>query len=250
VTEARIVNGLNAGTIDPIAIAQACGPNSTGLFQTFDLHTRTLQRSIVATQMAVVDGLSFGDALDKALRRKKKGQYSSILVYASFETLVGSEVSDDDMPRFFVLGLRKSIEINHAAGTVTMTGPAAAFDELLRSASGHVSSNPPSSTKWQQDVDEAQHACQISEIKSAIQAGQVERAVLSIGLSKKTSADPFEIYRACVAHNPSPFGFVLDIGGFILVGSSPLRFARISHDRVIVETDAGTRPVTGDGCRH
>uniref|UniRef100_UPI0019531156 chorismate-binding protein n=1 Tax=Streptococcus pneumoniae TaxID=1313 RepID=UPI0019531156 len=57
---------------------------------------------------------------------------------------------------------------------------------------------------------------------------------------------PFALYREFVAANPSPYGFVLKHGGDALVGSSPLAYLTIREGRLHLETDAGTRPVTGD----
>lgn len=234
--------------VDPVAIAQARRGAIRGLFQRFDLRTRVLQRSLVTLTAEALTGASLPEALESGMRRKRAGDYVGLLVFSGFEALV--DVNSDGPPAtppFQVLGLRSCLEIDHGAATAYIVGADSFDEDLRRHGDEHVArSGAAAVANWVQDASQAGHAAQVGRIQDAIRAGEAEGAVLSVGLSRPTRADPFDIYRACVARNPSPYGYVLGIDGFHLVGSSPLSFVRIEGDRVFVETDAGTRPVTGN----
>lgn len=234
-----------AADIDPIAVAQARG-STGGLFQRFDLRTRRLRRSLVTLMAEAVPGSSFAAALESGMQKKRAGDYAGLLVFAGFEALVGAEGGGSPAtPPFLVLGLRGYLDIDHVAGTARIIGEVPPED-LLRCGARRVAGSDAAATTWTQDASPADHAARVALVQDAIRAGEAEGAVLSVGLSRPTAADPFDIYRACVSRNPSPYGYVLNVDGFHLVGSSPLSFIRIEGDRVIVETDAGTRPVAGD----
>jgi anthranilate synthase component 1 len=234
--------------IDPIAVARSLHSATVGLFQRFNLHTRTLERSLVTLDVEAVAGPSLSAALDRGTAQRRVGDYAGLLVFSGFEALVEGSEGTSDTPSFLVLGLRNYLEIDQVAGAAHLIGDARLSEDLLRAPSSDISRacRPVAPCSWAQDVTEADYAERMALVQKAIRAGEAEGAVLSVGLSKPTDADPFDIYRACIARNPSPYGYVLNIDGFHLVGSSPLSFARIEKDRVFVETDAGTRPVSGD----
>ena len=74
-----------------------------------------------------------------------------------------------------------------------------------------------------------------------IRAGDIFQVVLSQRLAAATTADPFNVYRALRAVNPSPFMFYLKSPQVRLVGSSPEIMCRV-EDRVITNRPlAGTR---------
>lgn len=233
--------------IDPIVVAQARRGATGGLFQRFDLRTRLLQRSLVTLAADAVRGSSLAAALESGMQRKRAGDYVGLLVFSGFEALVGMEGGGSPAtPAFLVLGLRSYLDVDHVACTSRIVGEAPSEDLLQPRKRRVDQSGTDTAMTWMQDASQADYSMRVELLQDAIRAGEAEGAVLSVGLSKATAADPFDIYRACVARNPSPYGYVLHVGDFHLVGSSPLSFARIEGDRVIVETDAGTRPVTGD----
>lgn len=77
--------------------------------------------------------------------------------------------------------------------------------------------------------------------KEFIAAGEAIQVVLSQRLSRPTSAQPFDIYRALRSINPSPYMFYLDCGGFQLVGASPEILVRVEDGKVMTRPLAGTR---------
>jgi anthranilate synthase component 1 len=89
----------------------------------------------------------------------------------------------------------------------------------------------------QEEYEAAVRAC-----KEYISAGDAFQVVLSQRLRRKTSAQPFDIYRALRMLNPSPYLFYLDLGGFQLIGSSPEMLVKVEDGIADSCPLAGTRP--------
>jgi anthranilate synthase component I len=91
----------------------------------------------------------------------------------------------------------------------------------------------------------------VDRIKEYVLAGDAFQVVFSQRFSKQYSGDPFDIYRALRAINPSPYMYYLKFGDVQIAGSSPEILVRVTRDRVVVRPIAGTRPrgTTMDGDR-
>jgi anthranilate synthase component 1 len=91
-------------------------------------------------------------------------------------------------------------------------------------------------------------AAYIKGVKRAleyIRAGDVFQVVLSQPFEVQAALSPVTLYRALRAVNPSPYLFLLDLGGPALVGSSPELLVRVERSgarhEVVVRPIAGTR---------
>jgi anthranilate synthase component I len=82
----------------------------------------------------------------------------------------------------------------------------------------------------------------VERIRDYIRAGDAFQVVLSQRLSVPLRRDPFALYRALRALNPSPYLFFLELDGVALVGSSPEVLVRVEDGTVTVRPIAGTRP--------
>ena len=82
----------------------------------------------------------------------------------------------------------------------------------------------------------------VERIKQYIHAGDAFQVVFSQRFNKAYQGDPFDIYRALRAINPSPYMFYLKLGDMQLAGSSPEILVRVHNGKVIVRPIAGTRP--------
>jgi anthranilate synthase component 1 len=83
----------------------------------------------------------------------------------------------------------------------------------------------------------------VARAKEHIAAGDAFQIVPSQRVRRATRASAFAIYRALRAVNPSPYMFLLDLGDFQLVGSSPETHVRLGLDRTCeLRPIAGTRP--------
>ncbi|MDX1971559.1 MAG: anthranilate synthase component I [Candidatus Sumerlaeia bacterium] len=81
-----------------------------------------------------------------------------------------------------------------------------------------------------------------AKAKEYIGIGDIFQVVLSQRLTTELQCDPFDLYRALRAVNPSPYMFFLDCEDFKLAGSSPEILVRSRHGKVELRPIAGTRP--------
>ncbi len=82
----------------------------------------------------------------------------------------------------------------------------------------------------------------VARAKEYILAGDAFQVVLSQRLRRNTSAQPFAIYRALRALNPSPYMFYLEFGPLQLIGSSPEMLVKLEEGKAETRPIAGTRP--------
>lgn len=97
-----------------------------------------------------------------------------------------------------------------------------------------------------------QHASMLAKAMEYIRAGDIFQVVLGQRFEKRTRADPFDVYRALRAVNPSPYMVYMQTGPCILVASSPEILCRVrrkesksAQSNTFVVTNrplAGTRP--------
>jgi anthranilate synthase component 1 len=91
-------------------------------------------------------------------------------------------------------------------------------------------------------MDRAAFLEAVGRCKQAIRAGEVFQIVLSIRFTAEFSGDPFAVYRALRALNPSPYSFFVRAGGFAIVGSSPEALVKLERREALLRPIAGTRP--------
>jgi len=92
------------------------------------------------------------------------------------------------------------------------------------------------------NVTQPQFEEMVRAAKEYIAAGDIFQVVLSQRFTVPITCEPFDVYRALRAVNPSPYMFFLDAGGFQIAGSSPEILVRCANSEVIVRPIAGTRP--------
>ncbi len=91
-----------------------------------------------------------------------------------------------------------------------------------------------------------EHAAMIERAQQYIRAGDIFQVVLGHRFQRRAHADPFDVYRALRAVNPSPYMVYMQTRGCILVASSPeilCRARRDDQNRLVVTNRplAGTR---------
>jgi anthranilate synthase component 1 len=82
----------------------------------------------------------------------------------------------------------------------------------------------------------------VAKAREAIAAGEIYQAVLSQRWTARLDIDPFDVYRALRALNPSPYLFYLETREGILLGSSPEMLVRCRGRSVETRPIAGTAP--------
>jgi anthranilate synthase component 1 len=110
----------------------------------------------------------------------------------------------------------RSTQHASSASTLASNFTPAGFEEIVRIAQGHIA------------------------------AGDIFQVVLSQRLSRRTSAQPFDIYRALRRLNPSPYMFFFDFGTiddqpYQVIGASPEMLVRLEGRTATVRPIAGTR---------
>ncbi|MBY4676087.1 anthranilate synthase component I [Marinobacterium arenosum] len=81
----------------------------------------------------------------------------------------------------------------------------------------------------------------VEKIKEYVLAGDVMQTVISQRMSIPFDRQPLDLYRALRCLNPSPYMYILNLGDFHVVGSSPEILARVEDGEVAVRPIAGTR---------
>ena len=107
----------------------------------------------------------------------------------------------------------------------------------------------PSETRSNMSKDDYEKM--VRAAKEYIAAGDIFQVVLSQRFNRKTTAEPFDIYRAVRRLNPSPYMFFFDFGDvdgapLYLVGASPEMLVRLEEGKASVRPIAGTRPRGAD----
>ena len=82
----------------------------------------------------------------------------------------------------------------------------------------------------------------VTKCREYIRAGEIIQAVISQSFSTRLEVEPFAVYQALRAGNPSPYLFYLDFNEFSLIGSSPELLVKLQGRDLLTKPIAGTRP--------
>ena len=100
---------------------------------------------------------------------------------------------------------------------------------------------PSDKSQVSSNVTRAEFEAAVSRAKEYIYAGDIIQTVLSQRLARRTTANPFAIYRALRSINPSPYMYYLHLRDFYIVGASPELLVRVEDGTVSTHPIAGTR---------
>jgi anthranilate synthase component I len=92
----------------------------------------------------------------------------------------------------------------------------------------------------------AEFEAAVERAKEYIRAGDIIQTVLSQRFETEFDGEPLDVYRALRMINPSPYMFLLELGGSAMAGSSPEIHVRCEEGRARVRPIAGTRPRSAD----
>ncbi len=81
------------------------------------------------------------------------------------------------------------------------------------------------------NLTKAQHAGMVEKALDYIRAGDIFQVVIGQRFERLSHADPFDVYRALRAVNPSPYMVYLQARGCILCASSPEILCRVRNDK-------------------
>lgn len=94
-------------------------------------------------------------------------------------------------------------------------------------ASGRVGDAAEAPAELTSNLTREDHASMVARAKEYIGAGDIFQVVIGQRFEKRSATDPFEVYRALRAVNPSPYMVYLQARGCILVASSPEILCRV-----------------------
>ncbi|MFC1948324.1 anthranilate synthase component I [Chloroflexota bacterium] len=114
--------------------------------------------------------------------------------------------------------------------------PITATKQMNGSAPSAAESKPTS------NFEKEEFKAVVEKIKRYVTEGEVIQVVPSQRLSQKTTAVPFDIYRALRTINPSPYMFFFDFKDFHIIGASPEILVRSEGGIATTRPLAGTRP--------
>lgn len=114
---------------------------------------------------------------------------------------------------------------------------------LEQPAEHHPVSLPPDfpAIPFESNVPKDKFLANVVTAKSYITSGDIIQVVGSQRFSTPVTASALDVYRAARSINPSPYMFLLELGGFSLVGASPEIHVRCEEGRVEIRPIAGTR---------
>ncbi len=90
-----------------------------------------------------------------------------------------------------------------------------------------------------------EHRAMIEKAKGYIRQGDIFQVVLGHRFERRANADPFDVYRALRAVNPSPYMVYMQTRGCILVASSPEILCRVRRDAGDDRLIVTNRPLAG-----
>jgi anthranilate synthase component 1 len=100
---------------------------------------------------------------------------------------------------------------------------------------------PPDKSEVSSNFSPVEFEAIVCKAKEYIYAGDIIQTVLSQRLARRTTANPFVIYRALRSINPSPYMYYLHLGDFYIAGASPELLVRVEDGTVSTHPIASTR---------
>jgi anthranilate synthase component 1 len=94
----------------------------------------------------------------------------------------------------------------------------------------------------QMEMENEEYRDKVLLIKESIRKGEVFQLVISRAFSTPVKATPFQIYCTLSQINPSPYMFLLDTGGFAIIGASPEKLVSLKDGYIETCPVGGTYP--------
>jgi len=144
------------------------------------------------------------------------------------------------------------VRYDHGSGTAAVL--AGAPDGIARRLGGELVVDeheaPSVAGATRRSPERAGYEAGVRRIQEHILAGDAFQVVLSQRAERPTRASAVDLYRALRRVNPSPYLFLLELGGLALIGSSPETLVRCEGVRASLNPIAGTtHPGEGDAAR-
>lgn len=111
---------------------------------------------------------------------------------------------------------------------------------ILNSAPPRKSGKPKCNPRIKSNVTKEQYAKMVDAAKEHIVNGDIFQAVISRRFEIEDPPEPFEVYRALRATNPSPYLYYFQAEDYQIAGASPEMLLRVEDGKVTNKPIAGT----------
>lgn len=100
----------------------------------------------------------------------------------------------------------------------------------------------PVQPEVRRQLSSEEYHAMVERTQEEIRAGEAFQVVVSQRFDVDCDVDALEVYRALRQTNPSPFLYLIRLGGFDVVGSSPEALVTVKDGRATTRPIAGSRP--------
>jgi anthranilate synthase component I len=170
---------------------------------------------------------------------------------ARLEPTVPLPADGPSLPESRLIVADNLVRFDHAAGLAeVICGDPEELRARLDTATPAIEPGSATSGPTRRYPARAEYERAVVVAKEHIRAGDAFQIVLSQRAERPTSASAIELYRALRRVNPSPYLFLLELGGLALIGSSPETLVKADGRRASLNPIAGTtQPGPGDAER-
>jgi len=171
---------------------------------------------------------------------------------AKLEPTVPLPTAGPELPESRFVVAETLVRFDHGSGTAeVLSGDADEIAARLeRELVFQKHKLPSQRSTMRRTPDQATYEQGVERIREYIRAGDAFQVVLSQRAERPTSASALDLYRALRRVNPSPYLFLLELGGLALIGSSPETLVKCEEGRASLNPIAGTtHPGDGDAER-
>ena len=174
--------------------------------------------------------------------------YLSYDYAATLEPTVPMPPDGPGLPESRFVVVERLVRFDHGAGVAeVLVGEAADIAEQLEGPPELPRrSSSPKPGELERFPTQARYEEMVRRCKTHIEDGDAFQIVPSQRATRRTPAEPLELYRALRRVNPSPYLFLLELDELALVGSSPERLVACEDGRANVSPIAGTT-AAGEG---
>jgi anthranilate synthase component I len=153
-----------------------------------------------------------------------------------------------DLPESRFVVAETLVRFDHATNVAeVLTGDRDEIAARLVQPVGDPNGRTPRHGRTRRSPARAAYEAGVRRAQEHIRAGDAFQIVLSQRAERPTNVSALALYRSLRRINPSPYHFLLELGGVALVGSSPETLVKLDGARASVNPIAGTTtPGAGD----
>jgi anthranilate synthase component 1 len=175
--------------------------------------------------------------------------YASFDIVRLFERLPSRRPSDGT-PLLHYVAPASMLVFDHVTHAIALlhAGPESERDQLRQEVSQALQAGLPERrqgrgfSRPRAGLERDGFQAAVLQAKEHIAAGDVYQLVLSILFEGRHELDPFQVYRALRAINPSPYLYFCELDDVTVIGSSPEALVKLNGGVAELRPIAGTRP--------